>query len=285
MALRKGQAQLKDLQVQLVGAENTGKTCLISSFLDEEFLEGQAATDGADVDVCKISSRNWARSSDRDKTNYLDNVFVQYFRGNAFKYMIMQNFVKPKLKSSNYCEPAASSISLVTKHKTLSTGAAGTSLTYNTVNDLTEDLKKEHLRSAESIQTPMQYDLLAVFWDFAGQVIFHNSHSVFISDSGVIMITFNASMKLTDKIVPREGSHQPAECHTMISSIHYWLQVVQSLCSVHENVLLVGTHIDKLHDDIDEARKIAKGTILPQLHEELKLKPYICHLAQKIRKT
>ena len=269
MALKKGQAKLKDLQVQLVGAENTGKTCLISSFLDEEFVEGQAATEGADVGVCKISSKNWERSSDCDKTNYLDNVFAQYYRGNAFKYLIMQNIVKPQPKSiASSNESAASSTSLTTEHKTIFTGASSTSLS--------QGLQSQR---ADSIQTPMQYDQLAVFWDFAGQVIFHNSHSAFISDSGVIMITFNASMKLTDKIVPREGSLQPPECHTMISSIHYWLQVVHSTCSVQENVLLVGTHIDKLHDDIDEARKIAKNTILPQLQEELKFKPYICHLA------
>ena len=272
MALKKGQAKLKDLdlQVQLVGAENTGKTCLISSFLDEEFVEGQAATGTADVEACKISSKNWTRSSYCDKTNYLDNVFAQYFRGNAFKYLIIQNIIKPKLSY----ESAASSISLATKHKTISTSTGGT-LTHNAVDDLAQDLEKQSLQS----QTPMQYDLLAVFWDFTGQVIFHNSHSAFISDSSVIMITFNASMKLTDKIMPHEGCLQPSECHTTISSIHYWLQVVHSTCSVQENVLLVGTHIDKLHNNIDEARKIAKNTILPQLQEELKFKPYICHLA------
>ena len=268
LALRKGQARLKDLQVQLVGAENTGKTCLISSFLDEEFVEGQAATDGADVEVCKISSRNWTRSTDCDKTNYLHNVFVQYFRGNAFKHMIMQSLVKPELKSTSCSKCEASSSSVAMAHKS----SCGTPLADHE-NDLTK------AESTKETQTPMQYDLIAVFWDFAGQAIFHNSHSAFISDSGVIMITFNASMKLTDKIVPREGSHQPPECHTTISSIHYWLQVVHSMCSVQENVLLVGTHIDKLHDDIEEARKIAKNTILPQLHEELKFKLYTCHLA------
>ena len=235
MALKKGQTKLKDLQVQLVGAENTGKTCLISSFLDEEFVEGQAATEGADVEVCKISSKNWARSSDCDKTKYLDNVFAQYYRGNAFKYLIMQTIVKPEQKSSNRsCESAtSSSISLATKNKTVSTSAGGTSSTCNTVSDLTEDQGLQS-QSAEETQPPMQYDLLAVFWDFAGQVIFHNSHSAFISDSGVIMITFNASMKLTDKIVPHEGCLQPPECHTSISSIHYWLQVVHSTCSVQK---------------------------------------------------
>ena len=71
------------------------------------------------------------------------------------------------------------------------------------------------------------------------------------------MITFNASMELTDKITPRKVSPQPPDCCTTISSIHCWLQVVHSVCLVKENVLLIGTHIDKLHPDLKEARKIA----------------------------
>ena len=102
---------------------------------------------------------------------------------------------------------------------------------------------------------------------------------MFISDNSVIMITFDASMKLKDEVIPRESSHRPPECHSVISSIHYWLQVVHSLCSVKGNVLLVGTHIDKLHSDINEARKIAKETILPELFKEIQDKPYVYHLA------
>ena len=125
----------------------------------------------------------------------------------------------------------------------------------------------------------MEHDVIAILWDFAGQVIFHNSHSLFISDNGVIIITFNASMELTEEVIPHKDSPQPPECHTMISSIHYWLQVINSLCSVKENVLLVGTHIDKLHNNIDEAREIAKSRILPQFYNELCHKPYVWHLA------
>ena len=117
--------------------------------------------------------------------------------------------------------------------------------------------------------------MIASLWDFAGQVVFHNSHSVFISDTGVSVVTFDASMDLTDKIIPREDSPHHPECCTIISSIHYWLQVVNSVCSVKENVLLVGTHIDKLHPD----RKIASKRILPILEEELCEKPYAQHIA------
>ena len=141
-----------------------------------------------------------------------------------------------------------------------------------------KDLPKPHeIDAAQDSSSTIQYDantLNAVLWDFAGQAVFHNSHSVFISESGVLVITFNASQKLTDKVVPCDGSPQPAECCTVISSIHYWLQVVDSMCSVKENVLLVGTHIDKIHCNIKRAREIAKKRILPQLEEELCKKPY-----------
>ena len=272
MALRGGRAQLKDAQVQVVGAENSGKTCLISSFLDEEFVEGQAATTGAEVGACKVYCKNWTRFSDDEKINHLSNEFAQYFRGSAFKYMIMQNILKPEQKSSNK-EFLNFPRSPAMKRKTVSNKTVASSH-----KDTTDDLQESNIQTTGGDQVAMHYDLIAVFWDFAGEAIFHNCHSAFISDSSVIMITFNASLKLNDNIIPREGSHQPPECQTVISSIHYWLQVVHSLCSVKQNVLLVGTHIDKLHNNIDKARKIAKETILPELHKELCDKAYVTHL-------
>ena len=135
------------------------------------------------------------------------------------------------------------------------------------------------LRASGEVTQQYSDSLVGSLWDFPGQVIFHNSHSVFISDGGVTLITFNASMELTDKVIPRESFPQPPECCTTISSIHYWLQVVNSVCSVKENVLLVGTHIDKLHPDLKEARKIASKKILPKLEEELCGKPNAKHIA------
>ena len=102
---------------------------------------------------------------------------------------------------------------------------------------------------------------------------------MFISDSGVTMITFNASMKLTDKICSCEGFTRPPECCTSISSIHYRLQVVDPVCSVKANVLLVGTHTEKLHPDLKQALIITSNKILPVFEKELFRKPYTQHLA------
>ena len=265
LAMKEGQAESRDLQVLLVGAENTGKTCLISSFLGEEFVEGQSATEGAEVEVCKIYSKDWSRISDSDKINLLHNQFIDQFRGSAQKMM-------SQIKSDKSSAPSSHNI-------VESTGLVSTeSVSAPPTNATGEGPPEPHPQDVvEASSNAVQYDadsLNAVVWDFAGQVIYHNSHSVFISESGVPVITFNASGELKDEVVPREGSPQPAECRTVISSIHYWLQVVDSMCSVKGKVLLAGTHIDKIHPDIKKAREIAKNRLLPQLENELFRKPY-----------
>ena len=265
LAMKEGEAESRDLQVLLVGAENTGKTSLISSFLGEKFVEGQSATEGAEVEVCKIYSKNWSRISDSDKTDLLRHQFIDQFRDSALKMIF-------PFKSDESSAP--SSLDVVE-----STGVVSTeSVSAPPTNSTGENLPKSHPQDVmEASSNTVQYDadsLNAVVWDFPGQVIYHNSHSVFISESGVPVITFNASGELSDEVVPRKGSPQPTECRTVISSIHYWLQVVDSNCSVKGKVLLAGTHIDKIHPNIKKARKIAKQTILPQLEKELCKKPY-----------
>jgi len=265
LAMKEGQAEPRDLQVLLVGAENTGKTSLISSFLDEEFIEGQLATEGAEVEVCKIYSKDWSRISDSDKTDLLHHQFINQFRDSALKRML-------PIKSDE--SSASSSYNVVESTSVVSTESVSAPPTNSTGKNIPEPHPQD---VQEASSNTVQYDadsLNAVVWDFPGQVIFHNSHSVFISESGVPVITFNASGRLNDEVIPREGSPQPPECRTVISSIHYWLQVVDSMCSVKGKVLLAGTHIDKINPDIKKARKIAKQRILLQFEKELRGKSY-----------
>ena len=258
-ALKYGKTFSRELQILMIGAENSGKSCLVASFISEAFVEEQKATDGADTEVCKIYCRNWSRMSLRDMTVQLHRRFISQFKESA---ALNSEYIP------NPSEPPGPS----TK-----------------VHVLPQPLPKDVQEATSYTPTNDPDSLNAVIWDFAGQVIFHNTHSIFISENGVPVITFNASMTLTDEIMVRKGANPPAECHTIISSIHYWLQVVDSMCSVRGSdedhspllptALLAGTHIDKLHPDIKEARKIAKKIILPILEKELLGKPYARHLA------
>ena len=267
-ALKFGVAYSRELQILMVGSENSGKSCLITSFLGEAFIEGQIATNGAETEVCKIYCKNWSRMNISDMTMHLHDQFISQFKRNALKAMPSRSNQKSVYPSSSDKESAPKV-------------------------QLTENLPSPHpkdIQEASSHTPTLNPDSLnAVVWDFAGQVIFHNTHSIFISESGVPVITFNASMTVTAEVVVREGATPPAECRTIIESIHYWLQVVDSMCSIKGSdadhspllptALLAGTHIDKLHDDIKEARKIAKKIILPVFEKELLGKPYVRHLA------
>ena len=265
LAIKEGEAEPRDLQVLLVGAENTGKTCLISSFLGEKFVEGQSATEGARVEMCKIYSKNWSRISESDKTDLLHDQFIYQFRGSALTKIF-------PFKSNKSLAPSSHNV-------VKSTGVVSTeSVSAPPTNSADDNIPEPHPQDVmKAFSNTVQYDadsLNAVVWDFPGQVIYHNSHSVFISESGVPVITFNASGKLSDEVVACEGFRQPAECRTVSSNIHYWLQVVNSMCSVKGKVLLAGTHIDKIDPNIKKARKIAKSRILPELEKQLRGKPY-----------
>ena len=256
---------IKNFQLLVVGAPNTGKTSLISSFLGEEFVEKQPATIGVDEGTCKLHSRNWIRIKDSDKDNILHNHLTDQYKNNVVDKLILSSSLTSSLQPPSPCRK-----SNITDFGVL----------FSTTN-----VKSMRLAGASSSSFKNDSDsLIASLWDFAGQVIFHNTHSAFISDSGVSVITFNASMELTDYIVgdDKEILH-PTECRTIISSIHYWLQVVNSVCSVKENVLFVGTHIDKLHPHLKEARKIASNKILPVLEEELIGTRYADHIAHCTR--
>ena len=57
--MKQGLDQFMNFQLFLIGAGSTGKTSLVSSFLREEFVEGQSATKGADIEVCKLHCKEW----------------------------------------------------------------------------------------------------------------------------------------------------------------------------------------------------------------------------------
>ena len=273
--------QSRNFHLLLVGAENTGKTSLVSSFLREKFVEEKSATKGADdVEVCINHCQDWTRISQLEKSNILHNQFSERCKDSVLKKITNCNtplLLSPQPLLSPHQTSSIIHSDILFTNVPLAKSVIPTSITCR-------DPIKPHLQCMQGASLKVsKYNsdsLMGSLWDFAGQVIFHNSHSVFISDSGVTIITFNASIKLTDKIITREGypSSQPPECCTIVSSIHYWLQVVNSVCLVKENVLLAGTCIDKLHPDLKEARKIASNEILPILKKELCGKPYARHI-------
>ena len=282
LALRQGTTFPRDLAVLLIGCENTGKTSLISTFLGETFIEKRPATDGAETQVCKAYAKGWKRITEEDKTVHLYGQFIHAIRENA-KIMKGQH---------THFSPKPDNVSQSTKLGTSSSSSASGFPVVPLPPKLSQSKEKLPQLSTQDLEEitwsryTSQYELDSinvVAWDYAGQVIFHNTHCVFMSENGVPIITFNASMELTDEIKLRKGAQIPPECRTNISSLHYWLHTVSSMHPTVEHpqgpmALLAGTHIDLLHHDIKEARRLAKTKLLPQLEKELRKKPYLKQL-------
>ena len=283
LALKQGTAFPRDLAVLLIGTENTGKTSLISTFLGEQFVEKRPATDGAETQICKVYAKGWKRITQSDKTAHLYGQFIHAIRENAKLQPTCGAPPKPTIVSdSSFSESSDTSPSAIS-----STTATPSTNSVTPTEVALPTLNTQDLEAVSS--NTVQYDLDSinvVAWDYTGQVIFHNTHSVFMSENGVPIITFNASMKFDDEIKPREGSPLPPECHTNLSSLHYWLHTISSMRPVVDPpqgpmALLAGTHIDLLHHDIKEARKLAQKRLLPQLERELCNKPYLKQLIGK----
>ena len=132
-------------------------------------------------------------------------------------------------------------------------------------------------------------------WDFAGQQIFHHTHGLFVSEDVVCLIVFNAGKSLftvpdqryPDDITPSKSA---------IKVICYYMEMISARVSKRSTegddlseflptFILIGTHIDELHPDINVATKLAFQHFVPALIKELALKPFANHIAgSKINK-
>ena len=283
LALRQGTTFPRDLAVLLIGCENTGKTSLISTFLGETFEENRPATDGAETQVCKAYAKGWKRITEEDKTVHLYGQFIHAMRKNIRIIKGQHTHLSPKPDSGSQ------STKLVTSSSSSASGFPVVPFPpkLSQSKEKLPQLNTQDLKAVTSKTSQYELDSInVVAWDYAGQVIFHNTHCVFMSENGVPIITFNASMELTDEIKPREGAPIPPECRTNISSLHYWFHTVSSMRPTVDHpqgpmALLAGTHIDLLHHDIKKARRLAKAKLLPQLEKELHKKPYLKQLIGK----
>ena len=126
-------------------------------------------------------------------------------------------------------------------------------------------------------------------WDLAGQQIFHHTHGLFVSEDVVCLIVFNAGKSLftvPDQRYPDDIT--PAK--SAIKVICYYMEMISARVSKRSTegddlseflptFILIGTHIDELHPDINVATKLAFQHFVPALIKELASKPFAKHIA------
>ena len=133
-----------------------------------------------------------------------------------------------------------------------------------------------------------ELDAHACISDFAGQLTFFSFQLFFLKKHDTVVVTFNASLKLTAKIIPRERydyakkKRAAAGMMTIIENIEFWLQSVSAHAGTSDvpigcisrrspTAILCATHAEKL--SATEMAYISKF-----IFDHLSGKPYAEHL-------
>ena len=266
-ALRHGVANPSSVTIYVLGQECSGKSCLVASLLGDKFEE-RMATQGADVDVCKIfASQKWSRVERSKVPKKLQNLYYGQLHVTA-KIQISAEQQGPVSQAKNRQQLLES------------------------LPELPEAVKAD-LEQAKTAVLVDEDGINAIIWDFAGQSVYYGLHSMFLKEDNVAMIVFDASQPLQDRVKGRDSHKDPytqksiSPTTTGCESVCYWLQSIHSIrkdgtplgaTSIFvPTVFLVATHIDLIGDS--EAVKVKKKEIIDQLVLLLQDKPFAKHIA------
>ena len=269
--MRDGVATSSGFRISVFGPENSGKTCLISTLFNEEYKDNNA-TEGADVQICTIYANNWNRCTSQEMADKLQLQFFHNLNTSA-----KEQIRSPAFKASS--TPTKKGFASKFKAVFFKTPAATASKLPNA-----PEVKLEMIKQAKAIKMSSKDEFTAVVWDYAGQIKYLSTHTVFVRKNNLVFIVFKASTDLSDLIKPRPGDEKSNATHFEV--IHYWFQSVSSGCqdtggAAHKStflptIVLICTHIDEIPVKIVEQ---VKEGIIAQLARELEGKPYAKHLA------
>ena len=239
---------------------------MVASLLGDKFEE-QIATQGANVDICKIFASKWSRIERSKVPKKLQNLYYGQLHITA-KIKISAEQLQPLSKAKN-------------KQQFLESLPA----------ELPEAVKAD-LEQAKIAVLIDEDGINAIIWDFAGQSVYYGLHSMFLKEDNVAMIVFDASQPLQDPVKGRDSYKDPYTqksinpTTTGCESICYWLQSIHSIrkdgtslgaTSIFvPTVFMVATHIDLIGDS--EAVKVRKKEIIDQLVLLLQDKSYAKHI-------
>ena len=283
LALQDGKAKALGIKLLLFGPEFVGKTCLVATLTGSPYEE-KLATEGSDMHICNTS--DWEKISSDEAICRLQNKFLSDLKVSAesrtqsAKDMIEGQATTSVAPSSFESKPKPDDF-----HRAFKTYATPTSQAQAQQSKPIPTVDADDIKGAKAANVFNDKNSIDVtILDFAGQLIYHSTHSVFIRKDNVIMVIFNASRPLSSNVKVRSSTLR-SDPMTNSQNVHFWMKTVHSICHIRGDkndistylpaIVLVATHVDLLGDSADED----KEAIIQQLADELEGKPYALHLA------
>ena len=291
LALREGKAKPFSIRILIVGAENSGKTCLVESLLGGDFKSYSNATQGADMTVCKFFTTNWLRVQDEQMPKKLQKDFYSKWKATVME----QSFQGDQIPSSSSVhesnlEQCIPSITVTSPGKESTPVQSSLNRQLSLPIDELPELSMEDIKEAELSSPLCENEVNAVIWDVSGQTVYHGLLPAFLTEDNVAIITFDASQDLYNFTKAREDSVTENSINRKMTTcqvVCYWCKAIYSICrkkGTHDSlsrflptIFLVATHIDKIGDN--RVIEKAKGAIIGLLAQELTGKPYAQLLA------
>ena len=303
-----GLAPSRTFKITFVGAEGSGKTSSIRTLLGKKFNPNESSTIGtvlgiraiinwirgttiteneeaaADFKYEATNTIGWKEASIDDMQKILDKEFNK-----EMSSIFISNNVECESEVLTLKSHSTEAFSKMTEDNESTVDFEELNNTEKET-DFTE-IGSEQYTEAKSVVFGDKVDKLdshACISDFAGQLTFFSFQLFFLKARDTVIVTFNASLKLTEKIIPRERYDHAKEKRaaagmmTTIENIEFWLQSVSAHAGTNDvpigcisrrspTAILCATHAEKL----SRAEMVA---ISEFVFKRLAGKPYADHL-------
>ena len=159
----------------------------------------------------------------------------------------------------------------------------------STVPDDVMELVLQYLKDLHVEEKTKANETIISIWDFAGQHMYHTSHSVFLSPRALYILVHNLKKDLNAKAEPcaRQGIHdiilENPNDETNLDNVLSWLASVHNICTPDETkklpylrppVFVVGTHADQPSADPKAVEAHIKKSISGKSYEKHVIRPF-----------
>jgi len=247
LAPRDGKAKALGIKLLLFGPEYVGKTCLVGTLTGDSYEE-KLATEGSDMHICNTS--NWEKISSSEVLDRLHNKYLSDLKETAKSHSQYTKDIIDAQTTTNVSlipTPKPSVFRRAFKLFTLKSKTPATShkrdqpKPLQQVHTVTADVPTVDADEIKGAKAANKFDddnsIDVTILDFAGQLLYHSTHSVFIRKDNIIMVVFNASRPLSSNVKVRSSTLRSNPI-TNSQTVHFWMKTVHSFAISMETKMI-----------------------------------------------